>query len=310
MLKIGLTGGMGSGKSTVATELQKLGAVLIDADKLARELTVPGAPILSKIAEIFGADVVVQGSLQRDRLATLVFGQPEQLAKLESLLHPLIAQRTAALYAAAVPKAIVVHDLPLLVEQGRSPEFHLVIVVTAAEQLRISRIVSRSALTREEVRRRIARQAAEHERVAAADILLENQGSLHQLHADIGRLWHQWLLPFSAALAGEAPAGTGPMVRGSLKLQPYAQLLAARIQRALAAVSIAGTLTQVSTESTIKSGASFELVLHESAGARLGAALAEIGFFAEQQNSEAAWYTSVDPARPARLSVRGPRVHP
>ena len=134
MLKIGLTGGIASGKSVVASRLRELGAVLVDADALAREVVEPGTPGLAKVVDAFSAAVLTpDGRLDRPRLGCLVFGNPERLGVLNGIIHPLVRERAAALVAAAPAGAVVVQDIPLLVETGQGSNFHLVVVVDAPD---------------------------------------------------------------------------------------------------------------------------------------------------------------------------------
>jgi dephospho-CoA kinase len=142
VLKIGLTGGIASGKSVVASRLRELGAVLVDADALAREVVEPGTSGLAKVVEAFGEEMLgADGGLDRARLGALVFGDPGRLAALNSIVHPLVRERAAAMIAAAPVGAVVVQDIPLLVETGQGSSFHLVLVVDAPDDMRVQRLV-------------------------------------------------------------------------------------------------------------------------------------------------------------------------
>ncbi len=197
MLRVGLTGGIGSGKSTVAGELASLGARVVDADAVAREVVEPGTPALAAIGERFGGEVIDPGgSLDRPALGRLVFGDPGALRDLEAITHPAIWRRTAELVAAAPPTAVVVHDMPLLVEKQMTGEYHLVVVVGASARTRLRRLVDQRGMTPEDASARIAAQADDAERRAAADVWLPNEGPVEALRMAVRRLWHTRIEPF------------------------------------------------------------------------------------------------------------------
>ncbi|MEO3820931.1 dephospho-CoA kinase [Plantactinospora sp. B24E8] len=197
MLMIGLTGGIGAGKSVVATRLAALGAVVIDSDRLAREVVAPGTDGLRAVVAAFGPEVCrPDGSLDRPALGQIVFGDASARARLEQIIHPRVRARTAQLAAGAAPDAIVVNDVPLLVEVGLAPTYHLVLVVRAAERTRIDRLVRHRGMTVEQAEQRIRAQAGDARREAAADVLLDNNGDLDALHAAIDTLWRERLLPY------------------------------------------------------------------------------------------------------------------
>lgn len=193
MLSVGLTGGAGAGKSTVAARLRELGAVVIDADALAREVLEPGSDGLGEVVEAFGAQVLrADGSLDRTALAAVVFADPAQRRRLEAITHPKIGARTSELVAAASPDAVVVHDVPLLVEKQLAPAYDLVVVVDAPVELRVERLVGRG-LTESDARARIAAQATREEREAVADVWLENDRSVDELVVAVDELWRERL---------------------------------------------------------------------------------------------------------------------
>ncbi|HMM94488.1 dephospho-CoA kinase [Phycicoccus sp.] len=201
MLRVGLTGGIGSGKSTAAATLADLGAVVVDADAVAREVVQPGRPALAAIAERFGADLVGDdGALDRAALGRVVFADPAALRDLEAITHPAIWERTAELVAAAPEEAVVVHDMPLLVEKGMTGEYHLVLVVGAPEEVRLERLVHDRGMGEDDARARIAAQADDADRRAAADVWLGNEGTREALATAVRRLWHERLEPFEANL--------------------------------------------------------------------------------------------------------------
>jgi dephospho-CoA kinase len=214
VLKIGLTGGIASGKSVVASRLAELGAVLVDADALARKVVEPGTPGLARVVEAFGADMLdAGGRLDRARLGAVVFGNPTQLAALNGIVHPLVREAAAGIIATAADGAIVVQDIPLLVETGQGSKFHLVLVVDAPDDVRIARMLEHRGMTREEAASRMAAQAARTDRLAAADVVLDNAGSLDALLAQVNGLWADRLVPFAANLRrGVRAARTGTAV--------------------------------------------------------------------------------------------------
>ena len=191
MLRIGLTGGIGSGKSTAAARFAELGALVIDADALAREVVAAGTPGLDRIIARFGDEVLrPDGSLDRPKLGRLVFGDPGALADLNAIVHPLVAERSAELMAAAGPDAVVVYDVPLLVENDLAAGFDAVVVVEAPLELRLARLASRG-LAEDEARARIGRQASDEQRRAVATVLLDNSGSRAELGRQVDAAWRR-----------------------------------------------------------------------------------------------------------------------
>jgi dephospho-CoA kinase len=195
VLRIGLTGGIGSGKSEVARRLADRGAVLIDADVAAREVVVPGSPGLARIAEVFGAEVLrPDGSLNRERLGGIVFGDPGLRARLNEIVHPLVrewmqAAEQAAVQAAEPPGPVVVHDVPLLAESRGRAGFDVVIVVDVPPELQLERLVSLRGMPPEQARARMAAQASREQRLAVADVVIDNSGSLDDLDRRVAEVW-------------------------------------------------------------------------------------------------------------------------
>jgi dephospho-CoA kinase len=195
VLRIGLTGGIGSGKSTVSALLAARGAVIVDADRIAREVVEPGTPGLARIVEAFGEPVLAaDGSLDRAALAAVVFADPEARRQLDGIVHPLVRARAAELAAAAPPGAVVVNDVPLLVETGQASSYDLVLVVEADPATRVSRLVQRG-LTAEDARSRMAVQASDEQRRAVADVVLDNSGTAEQLAEQVDRFWAERVAP-------------------------------------------------------------------------------------------------------------------
>nr|WP_204261243.1 dephospho-CoA kinase [Blastococcus saxobsidens] len=188
-MRIGLTGGIGSGKSTVSALLAERGAVVVDADRIAREVLAPGTPGLAAVVTEFGPEVVTpDGSLDRAALAAIVFSDDAARRRLDGLVHPLVRRRTAELVAAAPDDSVVVNDVPLLVETGQAGSYDLVLVVEADVETRITRLVGRG-LTEADARARIAAQATDEQRRAAADVVLDNSGTPERLAEQVQEFW-------------------------------------------------------------------------------------------------------------------------
>ncbi|CAB4751963.1 unannotated protein [freshwater metagenome] len=190
MKRIGLTGGIGSGKSTVASLLLEHGAIVIDADAIARELVEPGQPALAALVAEFGPGILTPvGTLSRGELAKLAFSDPEATKRLNSIMHPLIGAESARLIQAAPESAVVVYDMPLLVETNQRDLVDLVVVVDVPEQVQIERAVSLRGLEQEDVERRMRAQVSRDERLAIADYVIDNSGSAEELKASVAGLW-------------------------------------------------------------------------------------------------------------------------
>ena len=186
---VGLTGGIGSGKSTVAALLVARGAVVVDADKIAREVVEPGMPALAALVEEFGPEILrPDGSLDRAALAERAFVDEESKKKLEAITHPAIGEEFLRQVAAAPPDGIVVHDVPLLVESKRGIEYGGVIVVVAPREVRLERL-ERRGVPRDDAERRMAHQATDEERAAVATWLVDNSGDLAHLERQIDAIW-------------------------------------------------------------------------------------------------------------------------
>ena len=192
MLKVGLTGGIGAGKSEVSRLLVEHGAVLIDADRIAREVVAPGTPGLAAVVEAFGADVLTEdGSLDRPKLGSIVFADPDRLAVLNSIVHPLVGARSRELEEAAAEDAVVVHDVPLLTENALAPLYDVVVVVDAGPETQLDRLVRLRGMTEEDARARMAAQATREERREIADIVIDNDVPLDELRRRVKDVWDE-----------------------------------------------------------------------------------------------------------------------
>jgi dephospho-CoA kinase len=194
MLTVGLTGGIGSGKSAAATRLAALGAVVVDSDVIAREVVGPGTQGLQAIVDEFGEDVLAaDGSLDRERLGRLVFADPDVRARLNAIVHPLVRAETAAQFAAAEkrdPHAVVVNDVPLLVEGGLQTLYEVVVVIDVPLETQVERLTGSRGMSEADARARIAAQASREQRLAAANHVIDNRGDLDDLDHEVARVWH------------------------------------------------------------------------------------------------------------------------
>ncbi len=216
MLRIGLSGGIGAGKSTVSSTFSDLGGVVVDGDVISREVVEPGTEGLAKLVEAFGEQILSDdGSLNRPALAAIAFSDEEKRQTLNGIVHPLVGKRRSELIAQAVDSQhnpVIVEDIPLLVESGMAPMFPLVVIVNADEDLRVKRLIEHRGFTEEDARARIAAQATEEQRRAVADVWLDNTGSAEELVEQARELWHQRILPFARNLDAGEPARSRPVL--------------------------------------------------------------------------------------------------
>ncbi|MYZ35932.1 MULTISPECIES: dephospho-CoA kinase [unclassified Streptomyces] len=192
MVRLGLTGGIGAGKSEVSRLLTGYGAVLIDSDRIAREVVEPGTPGLAAVVAEFGPEVLTaDGRLDRPKLGAIVFADQDRLRALNAIVHPLVRARSAELESEAGPDAIVVHDVPLLVENGMTGLFDLVVVVDASPETQLDRLVRKRGMAESEARDRMAAQATREERRAVADVVIDNDGPLERLEPRVREVWKE-----------------------------------------------------------------------------------------------------------------------
>jgi dephospho-CoA kinase len=188
--RVGLTGGVASGKSTVSALLAGLGAVVIDADVLAREVVARGTDGLAAVVEEFGPEVLTgDGDLDRPKVGALVFADPERRRALEAIIHPRVRARAAEIEAAAPPGSVVVHDIPLLAETGQAESFDAVVVVDVPPEVQVDRMIRIRGMSEADARARIAAQAGREERLAVATYVVENTGTLDDLRARVGEVY-------------------------------------------------------------------------------------------------------------------------
>ncbi|OZD13313.1 dephospho-CoA kinase [Rhodococcus sp. 06-156-3C] len=234
MLRLGLTGGIGAGKSTVSKRLAELGGVLVDADVIAREVVEPGTVGLQELLEAFGDDILAaDGSLDRPALAAKAFGDDASRATLNSIVHPLVGKRTAEIIEGAADDAVVIQDIPLLVEGKMGALFQLVAVVFADAEERVERLVGQRKMPETDARARIAAQATDEQRRAAADIWIDNSGAPDDLDDVVRDLWTERLVPF------ERNIRDGVIVRTHPELVPADPRWAAQAERIKARIAVA-----------------------------------------------------------------------
>jgi dephospho-CoA kinase len=191
-MRVALTGGIASGKSTVSALLRELGAVVIDADRLARDVVARGTPGLAEVVTRFGPEVLTSdGDLDRPKVAEIVFADEAARRDLEGIIHPLVYAESARLEEQAPPGVLVVHDIPLLAESGRAEDFGAVIVVDAPAETQVARMVERRDWSREEAESRIAAQSSREQRLAVATHVIDNSGTREQLEARVREVYDE-----------------------------------------------------------------------------------------------------------------------
>lgn len=207
MLRIGLTGGIGAGKSALSKTFSQCGGIIVDGDVIAREVVEPGTEGLASLVEAFGEDILLpDGALDRPALAAKAFANDEERKKLNGIVHPLVGKRRAEIIESVSKDAVVVEDIPLLVESGMAPLFPLVVIVHADEELRLRRLVEQRGMSEEDARARINAQATDEQRREVADVWLDNSGSPDDLVAQARDVWQHRILPFAHNLTERQPA--------------------------------------------------------------------------------------------------------
>ncbi len=305
MLRVGLTGGIAAGKSTVARRLVELGAVLIDADVVAREVVAPGTEGLAAVLDAFGPGVLAaDGALDRAALAGIVFADQAARERLNAIVHPLVRRRGQQQLATAPADAVVVQDVPLLVETGLAAGFHLVVVVHAPQAERVRRLAETRDMPESEALARIGAQADDQARRAAADVWLENEHGVPALRAEVDRLWSQRLVPFEDNLRLGRAVAEGPprLVSPDPSWPDQAARLAARV--AQSGDVPAGRVWHVGSTAVpdLPARNIVDLALAAEPTAALRTALARAGFPAAGDGQ----HGGADPGRPALLDVYPP----
>ncbi|MUL63537.1 dephospho-CoA kinase [Mycobacterium sp. CBMA 234] len=213
MLRIGLSGGIGAGKSTVSSTFAAAGGIIVDGDVIAREVVEPGTEGLAKLVEAFGEDILLpDGALNRPALAAVAFSDEQKRQTLNSIVHPLVGKRRAELIDAAPVGSVVVEDIPLLVESQMAPLFPLVVMVHADEDVRVARLIEYRGFSEDDARARIAAQATVEQRQAVADVWLDNSGRADELAAKARELWEQRIIPFARNVQAGVPATVAPQL--------------------------------------------------------------------------------------------------
>ncbi|MCV7424436.1 dephospho-CoA kinase [Mycobacterium yunnanensis] len=211
MLRIGLSGGIGAGKSTVSSTFNELGGIVVDGDVIAREVVEPGTEGLAALVEAFGSEILLpDGALNRPALAAIAFPDDEKRKTLNGIVHPLVGTRRAELIEAAPSDAVIVEDIPLLVESQMASLFPLVVIVHADPEVRLRRLIEHRGFSEADARARIAAQASEEQRRAVADVWLDNSGSAEDLSAAARELWHERIAPFARNVRESTPARSLP----------------------------------------------------------------------------------------------------
>lgn len=281
MITIAVTGGIGSGKSTVAAALRDLGAVVIDSDVLAKEVVAPGSPGLAAVAAEFGTTVIAaDGSLDRAALAAVVFSDHGARARLEGITHPLVRARFAQLRDAAAPDAVVVNDIPLLTTTAAAAGFHLVVGVRADPEIRVRRLIARG-LAEQDARARMAAQLSDDERADLCDVMLVNHGEPADLTDSVRRLWTERLLPFeeNTRTGVRAARGRPALIEPGESWRADARRLAARVSAAAGAARVDHIGSTAIPGMPAKDTIDLQLTVSDLSQAdRLAAGLAAAGF--------------------------------
>ena len=323
MLRIGLTGGIGAGKSTVSTAFAQCGGVIVDGDVISREVVQPGTEGLAALVDHFGHDILLpDGALNRPALAAKAFADEEQRARLNAIVHPLVATRRAEIVAAVAHDQVIVEDIPLLVESQMAPLFPLVVVVHADSDLRLHRLITIRGMDPADARARIAAQAKDEQRRRVADVWLDNSGSEGHLVEQARELWYQRILPFAHNLAAGTPATESGLLVAADPIWPdQAARILARLNTScghravridhIGSTAIAGLDARdvIDVQITV---ASLEMAdeladaLRQAGYPRVDSVTADVRF--DDATDSALWHkrfhASADPGRPTHVHIR------
>lgn len=323
MLRIGLTGGIGAGKSTVSTAFAQCGGVIVDGDVISREVVQPGTEGLAALVDHFGHDILLpDGALNRPALAAKAFADEEQRARLNAIVHPLVATRRAEIVAAVAHDQVIVEDIPLLVESQMAPLFPLVVVVHADEDVRLHRLITIRGMDPADARARIAAQAKDEQRRRVADVWLDNSGSEGHLVEQARELWYQRILPFAHNLAAGTPAMESGLLVAADPIWPdQAARILARLNTScghramridhIGSTAIAGLDARdvIDVQITV---ASLEMAdeladaLRQAGYPRVDSVTADVRF--DDATDSALWHkrfhASADPGRPTHVHIR------
>ena len=323
MLRIGLTGGIGAGKSTVSTAFAQCGGVIVDGDVISREVVQPGTEGLAALVDQFGHDILLpDGALNRPALAAKAFADEEQRARLNAIVHPLVATRRAEIVAAVAHDQVIVEDIPLLVESQMAPLFPLVVVVHADPDLRLHRLITIRGMDPADARARIAAQAKDEQRRRVADVWLDNSGSEGHLVEQARELWYQRILPFAHNLTTGTPAPeSGLLVAADPNWPDQAARILARLNTScghravridhIGSTAIAGLDARdvIDVQITV---ASLEMAdeladaLRQAGYPRVDSVTADVRF--DDATDSALWHkrfhASADPGRPTHVHIR------
>ena len=323
MLRIGLTGGIGAGKSTVSTAFAQCGGVIVDGDVISREVVQPGTQGLAALVDHFGHDILLpDGALNRPALAAKAFADEEQRARLNAIVHPLVATRRAEIVAAVAHDQVIVEDIPLLVESQMAPLFPLVVVVHADPDVRLHRLITIRGMDAADARARIAAQAKDEQRRRVADVWLDNSGTEGHLVEQARELWYQRILPFAHNLTTGTPAPeSGLLVAADPNWPDQAARILARLNTScghravridhIGSTAIAGLDARdvIDVQITV---ASLEMAdeladaLRQAGYPRVDSVTADVRF--ADATDSALWHkrfhASADPGRPTHVHIR------
>ena len=323
MLRIGLTGGIGAGKSTVSSTFAQCGGVIVDGDVISREVVQPGTEGLAALVDHFGHEILLpDGALNRPALAAKAFGDEAQRAKLNAIVHPLVASRRAEIVAAVSDDQVIVEDIPLLVESQMAPLFPLVVVVHADPDVRLSRLIGIRGMDESDARARIAAQATEEQRRVVADVWLDNSGTEGRLAEQARELWYGRILPFAHNLTAATPAAeSGRLVPADPAWAAQAMRVRARLNtacghRALRIDHIGSTAVDgmdardvIDMQITVASldvADSLADDLSRAGYPRVESVTGDISFDETTDNSlwNKRFHASADPGRPTHIHIR------